>query len=981
MPRKGFGVVNSRLVAGGVVALCAILLLAADVPSVSERLAQHRNLGKAFYENPTTQPQAVVEFKKALDLMPNSSREKLNYGLALLRAGKVAEGIAQLKEVQQKDPKLPHTWFNLGIQYKKAGETDQAIAQFEQMTKLAPEEPIVHYQLGTLYKIQGRAADARPQFESAAKLDPLLAAARFQLYNMYRQESRPADAARALAEFQRLKKQAEGAVIPEDVDWCTYAEIYDPPVAPPAMSAPAVAAFEERVLDTGAGMLAIDLNGTGDADLLVWGARGVSLYRHGIEPVSDSGLANLSGVIFVAAGDFDNDGFMDLCILTEAGPALYRNTKGHFTPFIANLPRKRFERAVWIDYDHDYDLDLVLLGESAALFRNEGAAGFADRTSDFPFVQGSATETLKLRVAPDSKAFDLAVFFRDRAPVLYRDQLGGRYVTEPFDRKPASTTEVEADFNNDGKLDRARITADGKVHVSLNRSRGNERWIRVRLQGVKSLKLAQDAEVEIKAGALYRKQTYTGVPLVFDAGKYPVIDTVRITWPNGLIQNEIKQATNRAYTYQEAQRLSGSCPMIWTWNGREIQFLTDVLGVAPLGASDGEGTYFPVDHDEYVSIPGEALAPIDGQYDIRVTEELSEVSYIDQIQLFAVDHPADTEIFTNEKFKGPPYPEFRLFGVTRRVYPKSATDDLGHDVLPQLLAKDQKYPDQFSRTGLGVAKLHTLELDFGKTAPSGRAVLLLNGWVDWPDGSTFRASAQEIKGGLVMPYLQMQDAEGQWKTVNEDMGMPAGKPKTIAVDLHFISASRKLRIVTNLCVYWDEIFLSEGASAAKAQQHEVALESADLHFRGFSESAIHPERKQPDTFFYSNVSSTSFWNPTPGLYTRYGDVRNLLREVDDQMAIMGSGDEMRLRFRASDLPPLAAGWKRDFLMKVDGWAKDRDPNTAFSTSVEPLPFHAMSRYPYPANEHYPTDPVHEQYRSEYNKRPALRLIRPLSATH
>src|SRR5260370_41475505 len=115
------------------------------------------------------------------------------------------------------------------------------------------------------------------------------------------------------------------------------------------------------------------------------------------------------------------------------------------------------------------------------------------------------------------------------------------------------------------------------------------------------------------------------------------------------------------------------------------------------------------------------------------------------------------------------------------------------------------------------------------------------------------------------------------------MGVPAGKPKPIAVDLHFISASRKLRIVTNLCVYWDEIFLSEGASGLETRQYEVALESADLHFRGFSESRIHPERKQPDTFFYSNVSSASFWNPTPGFYTRYGDVRDLLREVDEHV--------------------------------------------------------------------------------------------------
>jgi tetratricopeptide (TPR) repeat protein len=970
----------------GAAAVCAALLFGADSTSVSERLAQHRNLGKAFYENPTTQAEAVGEFLKALELVPNSTREKLNYGLALLRAGKVAEGVAELKEVQHLDPKLPHTWFNLGIYYKKNGDADEAVTQFEQMAKLTPDEPIVHYQLGTLYKLQGHGDAARSEFELAAKLDPLLAAAKFQLYNSYRQAGRQQEATVQLAEFQRLKKQAEGAAIPEDVDWCTYAEIYDPPVAPAPKVKTAEAAFEDRVLAGSAdyltaGLAAIDSTGEGRADLLVWSSKGITLYRHGTEPVADSGLEGLAGVISAAPGDFDNDGLMDLCVLTESGPLLYRNIKGRFAPYPANLPRKRFERAVWIDYDHDYDLDLVLLGESAVLVRNEGAAGFADRTADFPFEKGFATGAAKLRVAPDSKAFDLAVFYRDRAAVVYRDQLGGRYLASAYSGKPPDVTQLEADFDNDGRPDRARISEDGKIHVLLDRSRSTRNWIRIGLQGVKSLKLAQDAEVEIKAGTLYRKEMYEGVPLVFDTAGYPKVDVVRITWPNGLIQNEMNQAANHAYSYQEAQRLSGSCPMIWTWNGTSIQFITDVLGVAPLGASDGEGTYFPVDHDEYVSIPGAALAAVEGRYDIRVTEELSEVSYLDQIRLYAVDHPSDTEIFTNEKFKGPPYPEFRLFGVKRRIYPAAARDDEGRDVLARLLARDQRYPDGFARSELGVAKPHTLELDFGAAAPSGRAVLLLNGWVDWPDGSTFRAAAQETKGGLVMPYLQMQDAEGRWKTVNEDMGMPAGKPKTIAVDLRFLSASRKVRIVTSLCVYWDEIFLSEGASEPEVRQAGVPLDSADLHFRGFSETRIHPERKQPDTFLYDNVSPESHWNPTPGLYTRYGDVRELLEDVDDRIVIMGSGDEIRLRFRADALPPVPAGWTRDFLLKVDGWAKDRDANTAFSQSVEPLPFHAMSRYPYPTNEHYPTDAEHERYRREYNRRPALRLIRPLPGTN
>ena len=77
---------------------------AAASSSVEEQLARFRNLGKAFYENPTTQAQAVAEFKKALDLRPNSVREQLNYGLALLRAAKTQEAMATLEKVQKEDP-------------------------------------------------------------------------------------------------------------------------------------------------------------------------------------------------------------------------------------------------------------------------------------------------------------------------------------------------------------------------------------------------------------------------------------------------------------------------------------------------------------------------------------------------------------------------------------------------------------------------------------------------------------------------------------------------------------------------------------------------------------------------------------------------------------------------------------------------------------------------------------------------------------
>ena len=96
------------------------------------------------------------------------------------------------------------------------------------------------------------------------------------------------------------------------------------------------------------------------------------------------------------------------------------------------------------------------------------------------------------------------------------------------------------------------------------------------------------------------------------------------------------------------------------------------------------------------------------------------------------------------------------------------------------------------------------------------------------------------------------------------------------------------------------------------------------------------------------------------------------------LVIMGSGDELELQFEARRLPALPEGWTRDFLLMVDGWAKDADANTAFSKSVEPLPFHGMSAYPYRTREKYPDDAGHRRYREQYNTRPALRLLRPLT---
>jgi len=1153
---------------------------ASEAMTPSERadlLWHYRNLGKALYENPATQYDAVDVLKKALELAPDSARERVNLGLALLRAGKTDEGIADLEKAQKQDPSIPHTWFNLGIAFKRESEYDKAIHQLEGMAERVPDEPITHYNLGVLYRLQGQPERALEELEKAAALDPRLAGPHFQLATAYRKAGRTEDAQREMARFRELKAAGSGD---EDLEWSWYSELYET-VEPAARPAPtAQPAFQVRELTpaptgaptglgnrqpaasegrsgdgtahpAGVGIGLLTADGDDLPDLVSWTARGVEVWTDPEAPATRVG--NLRAVRSVAAGDFDNDGLDDLAVVDADGVTLWANRgaggdgtlrferlaqtgggdaatsgpdagKPHAggpeteTPAAGPAPeqaaaplpwRRTADRVVWLDFDHDYDLDLLVLGAQPALFRNDGDGTFSDQTERFPFAPLPAgarvTAAVRIDVAADSQAADLVVARSDGSAILYRDLLGGAFEARPlpslaalpggvrrllaadvdhdgwtdlvaagdegvtllrndhqegfaaepiaaqgdgpvalldlddrgandlafavsaghrsgagdggaadsatgigpihlsWDRgrgtfEPADgavaasagtpSALAAADFDGDGRTDLAAVDRSGTVRLLVNRTATDQHWLRIGLTGVKNPRLAHGAEIEVKAGTLYQKKLYDGVPVVFGLGGRDQADTVRITWPNGLIQNEIRQPTGAFERYQEAPRLSGSCPMIFTWNGSAFQFITDVLGVAPLGASAGDGTYFPVDHDEGIRIPGSALARrLDGRYEVRIAEELREVAYLDEIRLAAIDHPADVEVLTNDKFKGPPFPELRLYGATDPLHPVAALDDQGRDVHERLAAKDAVYPDGFARRPDGMAELHTLTLDFGPDAYQGRALLVLSGWVDWADGSTFLAASQgggPDPVGLVLPSLQVQDPSGRWVTVLDDMGLPAGKPKTIAVDLTGLLPAgwRRLRIVTSLCIYWDEIYLSPDPGPPSLRRTEIPLESAKLHFRGFSKVVIDPERKQPEHFVYSETRASTgaieVWNPTPGLYTRYGQVGELLRSLDDRFVIMGSGDEVRMVFDPAALPPVPAGWTRDFLLFVDGWAKDADANTAYSQTVEPLPYHGMPQYPYAAPNAYPSDPIHTLYREHYLTRPALRFFRPLT---
>jgi hypothetical protein len=449
---------------------------------------------------------------------------------------------------------------------------------------------------------------------------------------------------------------------------------------------------------------------------------------------------------------------------------------------------------------------------------------------------------------------------------------------------------------------------------------------------------------------------------------------LRVEWPNGVPQ--IIYVPGSDQDVVESEMLKGSCALAYTWDGKRFRFVTDAmwrsaLGM-PLGLMGGGSAFAPAGaSQEYVRIPGEALAPRDGRYVLQLTEELWETAYADQVQLVAVDHPDSVDVFVDERFVPPGPVTPRLFQVATQHLPRAAVDDRGDDVLPALRQRDDVYVSNLTPTRYqGVVEPHDLVLDLGDDAGKEGSFLFLRGWIYPTDASINVALSQQSAIKVQSPSLQVRDASGHWRTAVADIGFPSGKDKTLVIDLagKFPTADHHVRIRTNMQIYWDQAFVAADAAHSPVKLTTLSPISADLHFRGFSRMYRKGGRYGPYWFAYDDVAKDSPWRPIDGAFTRFGDVLPLLRQPDDMYVVMGPGDEATIEFDASSARALPPGWKRDFLLYTDGWIKDSDLNTAYGTSVGPLPFHAIKAYPSAPGDSYPTDSAHRAYLRQYDTR-------------
>jgi hypothetical protein len=410
---------------------------------------------------------------------------------------------------------------------------------------------------------------------------------------------------------------------------------------------------------------------------------------------------------------------------------------------------------------------------------------------------------------------------------------------------------------------------------------------------------------------------------------------------------------------------------LFAWNGTSYQFISDVIGAAVMGHWVSPTERNIADPDEWVKIDGSQLSPHDGFLSVRFGEPMEEVNYIDQLRLVAIDHPANRDVYPDERFvSAPPFPTGAPVLTSQPQAPAGAWDDTGRDVLDLLRTKDHQYVRDFTNLKFaGYANNHALTLELGDWTLRNPLRMFLHGFIEYFTATSMYAAWQ---AGIVpvAPYIEAQGNDGRWVRVLDDMGFPAGLPRTIVVDLtgRLPAGSRRIRIVSNLQIYWDQILIDNGPSATNdLRQTELPLASASLAFRGYPRQV---DGKTPGdlTYIYELASQTGPFARQTGNYTRYGDVKPLLQAIDNRFVIFGTGEDIDAEFNTDSLPPLPSGWKRDYFFYADGFVKDMDFYEATPFTVAEMPFSGMSSYPYPPSEHYPDDASALSYRLEWNDR-------------
>jgi len=709
-----------------------------------------------------------------------------------------------------------------------------------------------------------------------------------------------------------------------------------------------------------------------------------------------------------AAADFAQLRNLDLLMLADgATPALIRNDR--LLKFLtAAMPEEVAGAGTWngalvLDANHDERSDVLLIGpdQRPVLLLRQSSVPNAKASSWFQRGPIDSPPLLQAQVIDiDLDGWpDVVGLSRDRKPVLLHNNGGGLAARSQAlgldkDWPDDLIAVVCTDTNGDGYPDVIVWSEGSGLQVRQSKGNGNH-GLKLRLSGhrhlgVGGLPMRCNAEgfgtrAIAQTGTLWTGGEYTTLsaglgqssqPFVLGLGRHTEASVVRLRWPDLVWQAEfnIPAASSGAdfgiQVLSEENRKQTSCPILFTWNGKRFVFVTDFLGAGSIGECEPDGGHRPPRPEESVKIEPDQMAPLDGHFVMKIAEPMSEITYLDRLQLVVLDHPAGVRVYPDERFHaGGPPPTQELIAFRDEIFPAKATDHRGRDVTAKLSQWDRDTVDGFARRSwIGFAEEHAVTLDFGdrlaKFGPKDRLFLCLAGWTDYPYPESIWA-AHQAGVEMLPPVLERKTADGKWEKV-ADAGFPAGLPRlmTLEVTGKLGGANCELRLRTNLHVFWDQVFVAPVLESVTPGQGRGVVRGTVLEVKDAALSArgcmkeYSPDGREPTLYDYDRLDSFPV-SRLSGQLTRYGDVTELLRATNDRFVIFGPGDELSVRFDAGKLPPLGEGWQRSYVLRTRGYCKDAAPFTAFGETVEPLPFRAMSNYPYRPDEKYP-DPEYDR---------------------
>jgi tetratricopeptide (TPR) repeat protein len=710
-------------------------------------------------------------------------------------------------------------------------------------------------------------------------------------------------------------------------------------------------------LSAAAGHMArwVDLDHDGDIDLCVGSAEGFKAWRNNgdgtfAEATAQFVLADAGPASDMGAADFEGTNMsVDLVIAGPRGTSLWKTElQGQYLQDADAAARWPAAQRVFVDdFNNDSLPDVVFVSPDQLTLSITRGQGLKQTATGLDSLDAA----VPLDVDNDGR-LDVALLGRagnERKAIVLRNS-GGQF-SDPAEPLPnAAAVRRDSlwalDIDGDCDTDLLMIDQDGRLRALRNEPAAGNRQLKLALRSNVDQTSPIGTRVEVRRDAFAASRwTQFELPIEIGVGQRTRIDTVQTLWMNGLARNEIGVDVDckpLRITIVEFMK-TNSCPFLYAWIDGEWQFMTDLLGIAPLNVAVARGVGLPPDPDE-VALLGPAERFADGPLAarLRISTELREATYLDQVRLLAVDHPADVSIFSRDRVAMTGVDGKQWIAGRGPLAPRSAVGSDGIDRTAALAREEGVFADPgrvIPPPVVGFTEPLSIELDFGDPGDTGNLFLALTGWYRFGTSSSNIAASQRGDLKFIWPRLEVLNADGKWQLVEDMIGLPAGNTKTIVCDLagKLPPGARRFRLTSTFEVRWDRVALYHAVPAEQIRVSEAAPAAGNLQWHGFHDVAA-ASVDQPHVPHLARASDFPPWFAAlAGWCTRYGDVRPLISAADQKLAILNAGDGATIEFPAAVLPPREPSTARTLLLYSVGWVKSGDPNDTMPLRITPFP--------------------------------------------